>query len=122
MEDDHFTPSTRAVRNERALALPDALEKLPPDPRTAIELHHLQGPPVDEVGRLPNRKRDAGAIPAFYEGELIEFGPAEQVITKPEKQQPRTTPRDGSGKAAPHCQAFRAATIAPAVAQPADVA
>ena len=61
LEDDHSAPSTRAVRNERALALAEALAKLPPDQRTAVELHHLQGLPLDEVGRILNRKRDAAA-------------------------------------------------------------
>ena len=61
LQDDHSTPSTRAVRNERALALAEALAKLPADQRTAVELHHLQGLPLEEVGRILNRKRDAAA-------------------------------------------------------------
>ena len=43
------SPSDRAARQEELLRLAWALTQLPPDQRTAIELHHLQGLAVGEV-------------------------------------------------------------------------
>jgi RNA polymerase sigma-70 factor (ECF subfamily) len=49
------TPSKAAVRHERALALAQALGKLPADQRMAIELHHFSGLSLDETAGQMNR-------------------------------------------------------------------
>jgi RNA polymerase sigma-70 factor (ECF subfamily) len=46
------SPSEEAGRSERLLRLTEALACLPDDQRRAIELHHLDGNSVPEVGRL----------------------------------------------------------------------
>src|SRR5262249_10918898 len=60
---DQTSPSQRAVRQEQLLRLAEALARLPPDQRTAVELHHLRGCTVTEVGRPMNRSDGAvGAL------------------------------------------------------------
>ena len=49
------TPSEHAVRREQAVLLADALARLPDDQRRALELHHLQGFSMPEVGREMGR-------------------------------------------------------------------
>ncbi|MBW3543084.1 MAG: sigma-70 family RNA polymerase sigma factor [Planctomycetes bacterium] len=61
LEDGHSTPSSHAIRAEQAFELARALSRLPPDQRTAVELHHLQGASLEEVGRLMGRKLEATA-------------------------------------------------------------
>lgn len=39
----HSTPSEKAARRERAVLLAEALQRLPPDYREVIVLHHLEG-------------------------------------------------------------------------------
>lgn len=55
LESDDTSPSACAVRNEHVARLAAALEQLPPDQRTAVARHHLQGVPLaavaDELGR-----------------------------------------------------------------------
>src|SRR5262249_17750703 len=64
---EQSSPSERATRQEDLLRLAQALEQLPPDQRTAVELHHLQGCPVAEVAVV--LERDAGAVGALlYRG------------------------------------------------------
>lgn len=64
---DQSSPSQQAMRQERLLALADALAGLPPDQRLAIELHHLQGLPLAEAANALNR--DKGAVAALlYRG------------------------------------------------------
>ena len=51
------------MRNEQALRLATALGCLTPPQREAIELHHLKGIPLAEVGKRMNRDRKAvGAL------------------------------------------------------------
>ena len=60
---DQTSPSQRAARQEQLLRLAEALARLPPDQRTAVELHHLRGCTVTEVGRQMNRSDGAvGAL------------------------------------------------------------
>lgn len=48
-------PPQRAEAAEQVLRLADALTQLPADQRAAVELRHLQGVPVAEVGRRLGR-------------------------------------------------------------------
>lgn len=57
------SPSAKASRNESALRLAKALQYLTPIQRQAIELHHLQGFPLEEVGK--RMKRAKGAVAAL---------------------------------------------------------
>ena len=56
---DQSSPSQRVLRDEQLLRLAQALAELPTDQRLAVELHHLQGYPVAEVGRQMGRSRAA---------------------------------------------------------------
>jgi RNA polymerase sigma-70 factor, ECF subfamily len=57
------TPSEQAARNELLLRLADALARLPPEQRRAVELHYLQGRPLAEIGAELQRTRGAvGAL------------------------------------------------------------
>jgi RNA polymerase sigma-70 factor (ECF subfamily) len=49
------SPSNEAARAEHLLRLTEALAHLPEDQRRAVELHHLDGKSVPEVGRLMDR-------------------------------------------------------------------
>jgi RNA polymerase sigma-70 factor (ECF subfamily) len=53
------SPSERAVRQEELLRLAEALALLPADQRVAVELMHLKGHSVDEVGRIMGRSPTA---------------------------------------------------------------
>ena len=50
LADDGSTPSQQAMRHEQLVALAEALDALPDDQREAVELHHLSGCSVAEVG------------------------------------------------------------------------
>jgi len=56
---DQSTPSQRFMRQEQGIRLADALAELPDDQRRAVELHHLKGYSVAEVGELMDRSRPA---------------------------------------------------------------
>jgi RNA polymerase sigma-70 factor (ECF subfamily) len=58
---EQASPSEQAVRQERILELAAALGNLPDDQRTAIELHHLEGCSLAEVGRHLERSKEAVA-------------------------------------------------------------
>ena len=52
---DDSSPSGRAMYQERLTQLAAALAKLPDDQRTAVELRHLQGFPVEAIVELMQR-------------------------------------------------------------------
>jgi RNA polymerase sigma-70 factor (ECF subfamily) len=61
------SPSQRAIRKEQELRLAKALSCLPTAQREAIELHHLGGMPLEDVGQRMNRNK--GAVAALiYRG------------------------------------------------------
>jgi RNA polymerase sigma-70 factor (ECF subfamily) len=55
------SPSAYVVRRERGLVLADALNALPADQRTAVELHHLAGYSLREVADAMNRSQPSVA-------------------------------------------------------------
>jgi RNA polymerase sigma-70 factor (ECF subfamily) len=52
---DQSGPGHRLDRQEQLLRLADALTQLPEDQRTALDLKHLQGLPVEEISRRMGR-------------------------------------------------------------------
>jgi RNA polymerase sigma-70 factor, ECF subfamily len=58
---DSTSPSGRVLRQEQLLLLAEALARLPDDQRLALELHHIQGLSVQEVGRQMGRSTAAVA-------------------------------------------------------------
>ena len=77
------SPSQKAARNEQAVRLATALSCLTPPQRQAIELHHLKGLPLAEVGKTMSR--DKGAVAALiFRGtrrlrELLTTGSGERT-------------------------------------------
>jgi RNA polymerase sigma-70 factor (ECF subfamily) len=59
LADKHSSPSQRASRNEQAVLLADALERLPADYREVIILRHLEGHTFPETARRLGRTVDA---------------------------------------------------------------
>jgi RNA polymerase sigma-70 factor (ECF subfamily) len=58
---DQSSPSQQAVRHEQLLDLAAALARLPEDQRLAVELHHLEGHSLAEVGERLRRSKEAVA-------------------------------------------------------------
>ena len=58
---DHSSPEDRAERQEQQLQLAEALAALPEDQRRAVELKHLRGLSLEEVGREMGRSVTAVA-------------------------------------------------------------
>jgi RNA polymerase sigma-70 factor (ECF subfamily) len=58
---EESSPVQRALHNERLLHLAEALARLPDDQRVALELRHLQGLSVPEVGARMGRSTSAVA-------------------------------------------------------------
>ena len=59
------SPSQKAMRSEQAVRLATALGCLTPPQREAIELHHLKGMPLAEVGEKMSREKGAVAALIF---------------------------------------------------------
>jgi RNA polymerase sigma-70 factor, ECF subfamily len=64
---DHSSPVVRAMRNEAAVRLAEALEKLPEAQREVILLHHLHGWPVVDVAAHLDRT-DAAVAGLLHRG------------------------------------------------------
>jgi RNA polymerase sigma-70 factor (ECF subfamily) len=60
LADDRPSPGEQAQKREQLLCLAEALALLPEDQRRAVELHHLEGCSVVEVGR--RMRRSTGAV------------------------------------------------------------
>jgi RNA polymerase sigma-70 factor (ECF subfamily) len=58
---EESTPAHKAIHGEQLSRIAEALLRLPDDQRQAIELHHLQGLSLAEVGRCLGRSREAVA-------------------------------------------------------------
>jgi RNA polymerase sigma-70 factor (ECF subfamily) len=61
LQSESTSPSGRVDRQEQLLSLAEALARLPEDQRIALELHHLRGWPVQEVGQQMHRSPAAVA-------------------------------------------------------------
>src|SRR5215469_1492856 len=60
LADEQPSPGEQVQHQEQLLRLAEALARLPQDQRTAVELHHLEGYSVPEVGRRMHRS--AGSV------------------------------------------------------------
>jgi RNA polymerase sigma-70 factor (ECF subfamily) len=83
LADDRSSPSQQAIRHEQLVALAGALDALPEDQRQAVELHHLSGCSVAEVGERLGRsnasvagllRRGLKALREHLTGDLPEGG------------------------------------------------
>jgi RNA polymerase sigma-70 factor (ECF subfamily) len=61
LADEHSSPSQRAIRHEQLARLAAALAQLPEDQRRALELRHLQGCAVPDIGQQMGRSTAAVA-------------------------------------------------------------
>jgi RNA polymerase sigma-70 factor (ECF subfamily) len=62
---EQTSPSGQAMRNERLLALAEALTQLPAEQRQALEMHHFQGMPLKEIAKKMQRSKGAVAALLF---------------------------------------------------------
>jgi RNA polymerase sigma-70 factor (ECF subfamily) len=61
LADDQTSPSEQAIRQEQLLRLAEALDAMPADQRQAVELHHLKGWSLAEIGAQLGRSKTAVA-------------------------------------------------------------
>ena len=80
---DQPSPSQQAEKNELMLRLAGALEQLPEDQRTAVELHHLSGLPVAEIAGQMGRS--PGAVGALLARGIKKL---RESLTDPEEEKP----------------------------------
>jgi RNA polymerase sigma-70 factor, ECF subfamily len=57
LADDQTSPSQQAIRQEQLLRLAEALDAMPADQRQAVELHHLKGWSLAEIGDQLGRSK-----------------------------------------------------------------
>ena len=57
LADDQTSPSEQAIRQEQLLRLAEALDAMPEDQRQAVELHHLKGWSLDQIGTQLGRSK-----------------------------------------------------------------
>jgi RNA polymerase sigma-70 factor (ECF subfamily) len=57
--DTASSPTARSVQQEQLLRLAAALEQLPQDQRTAVEMHHLQEQPLEAIAQHMGRTKQA---------------------------------------------------------------
>ena len=65
------SPSQKAVRKEEGVLLADAVERLPPDYRDVIVLHHLQGLTFPQVAEA--MERSTGAVEKLWTRALAKL-------------------------------------------------
>lgn len=65
------SPSQGAARREEAVLLADAIERLPPDYRDVIVLHHLQGLTFPEVSEAMDRS--VGSVEKLWARALVKL-------------------------------------------------
>jgi RNA polymerase sigma-70 factor (ECF subfamily) len=61
LSDERSSPSEQAIREEQLLRLAGGLARLPEDQRRAVEMKHLQGLSLEEIGREMGRSVTAVA-------------------------------------------------------------
>jgi RNA polymerase sigma-70 factor (ECF subfamily) len=61
LAEDRSSPSQQAMRHEQLVRLAEALARMPEDQRRSIELHHLRGCSLADVGQQMGRSRAAVA-------------------------------------------------------------
>src|SRR5262249_23373616 len=71
LQSESMSPSGRVERQEQLRRLAEALARLPEAQRTALELHHLQGLPVQRVGQQMGRS--AASVAGLLRRELTEL-------------------------------------------------
>jgi RNA polymerase sigma-70 factor, ECF subfamily len=57
--DSASSPARRSMQQEQLLRLAAALEQLPEDQRTAVEMHHLQEQPLDAIAQQMGKTKQA---------------------------------------------------------------
>jgi RNA polymerase sigma-70 factor (ECF subfamily) len=59
LADESLSPAGKALHQEELLQLAEALARLPEDQRLAVELKHLHGCSVAEIGKLMGRSKES---------------------------------------------------------------
>ena len=81
LADEQPSPGEQAQHQEQLLCLAEALARLPQDQRNALELHHLEGYSVPEVGRRMGRSTGsvAGLLHRGLKALRVHLGESERV-------------------------------------------